>query len=284
MTTKTKKIRSFICGLVSFILSVSLTLLFMLVTLRFTVLNAGYAKMIAQTSGYSAHMQQELKEQFVSYGSACNVDESFFDDVFEEIITPKRIVKDTQTSLEFFYKHDAEGEIDTSEIEGKIQEKLIAYADTKGFEINDSLRENLKVMCEEMGDLYVKYAGMFNTSYFMSASNILKRYMPVLNGAMIALAVLAIFATVVIRLSFAKVRNYTRFYIYACSGSALMLFVAPVVALIMRIGSKINVANASLFSFASSFINYSFVAMLVAALIMGVLTGCIAYVRNKANK
>ena len=100
MTTKTKKIRSFICGLVSFILSVSLTLLFMLVTLRFTVLNAGYAKMIAQTSGYSAHMQQELKEQFVSYGSACNVDESFFDDVFEEIITPKRIVKDTQTSLE----------------------------------------------------------------------------------------------------------------------------------------------------------------------------------------
>ena len=256
----------------------------MLVTLRFTVLNAGYAKMIAQTSDYSTHMQQELKEQFVSYGSACNVDESFFDDIFEEVITPKRIVKDTQTSLEFFYKHDAEGEIDTSEIEDKIQEKLIAYAETKGFEINDSLRENLKVMCKEMGDLYVKYVGMFNTSYFMSASNILKRYMPVLNGAMIALAVLAIFATVVIRLSFAKVRNYTRFYIYACSGSALMLAVAPIAALIMRIGSKINVANASLFSFASSFINYSFVAMLVAALIMGVLTGCIAYVRNKANK
>ncbi len=284
MTVKTKKIRSVLCGLVSFILCVSLTLLLMLLTVRATILNAGYAKMIVQTSGYSSLMQTELKEQFVSYGSACNVDESFFDGVFEDVITPELIEKDTQTSLEYFYKHNSEGTIDTSELEGKILTKLTDYAREKGFTVDDSLTENLKVMCKEMGELYVTYVGMFNTSYFASASNVLKRYMPVFNRAIIGLAVFSILATVVIRLSYAKTKNFTRYYIYACSGSALMLAVAPAVALIMRIGSKINVANASLFSFASGFINYTFAAMLVAALIMAVLTGCIVYVRNKAVK
>lgn len=284
MTVKTKKIRSVLCGLVSFILCVSLTLLLMLLTLRATVLNARYAKMIVQTSGYSALMQTELKEQFVSYGSACNVDESFFDGVFEDVITPELIEKDTQTSLECFYKHNTEGTIDTSELESQMLTKLTDYAREKGFTVDDSLTENLKVMCKEMGELYVTYVGMFNTSYFASASNVLKRYMPVFNRAIIGLAVFAILATVVIRLSYAKTKNFTRYYIYACSGSALMLVVAPAVALVMRIGSKINVANASLFSFASGFINYTFAAMLVAALIMAALTGCIVYVRSKAVK
>jgi len=284
MTVKTKKLRSVLCGLVSFILCVSLTLLLVLVSLRVTVLNAGYAKMIVQTSGYSSLMHTELKEQFVSYGSACNVDESFFDGVFDSVITPDRIEKDTQTSLEYFYKHNTDGKIDTTELEGEILTKLTDYAREKGFNVDETLTENLKVMCGEMGELYVTYVGMFNTSYFASASNVLKRYMPVFNRAMIGLAVLAILATVVIRLSYAKVKNYTRYYIYACSGSALMLAVAPAVALIMRIGNKINVANASLFSFASSFINYAFAAMLVAALITAALTCCTVYVRNKAVK
>ncbi len=284
MTVKAKKVRSALCGAVSFILSVSLTLSFLLLAVRITALNSGYAKLIVQSSDYAELMQSELKEQFVSYGSACNVDESFFDGVFTDVITAEQIASDTKTSLEYFYRNKTEDEIDTSETEDRLFDELLKYAEEKGFNIDETLEKNLKVMCEEMGELYVAYVGMFTSSYFDSASNVLNRYMPVINKAIVGFIVISLLSVIVIRLFYAKIKNFTRYYIYACSGATLMLTVGPLAALIMRVGSKINVANASLFCFASNFINYAVASVLLAALIMGVLTVCIAFIRNNAVK
>ena len=139
-------------------------------------------------------------------------------------------------------------------------------------------------MASEMGDLYNAYVGMFSSSYFKTISNMLVRYSAILNYAIIGLAVFSLLAAVIVRLSYKKTKNYTRYYIYAGIGATLMLTIAPTAALIMRIGNRINVANQSLYGFASSFINYIFVGMLVAALVMAVLTACVGFVRNRAVK
>ncbi len=284
MTKSTKRFRSIMCGIVSYLLSVSLTLLFLCLTVRITALNPSYAVTVAESSDYAELMQKELKEEFVSYGNACNVDESFFDGLFNDVITPEQIESDTKEGLYDFFNNEVKDSIDTSKIEEKILRALEDYAEGKGFALNESVINNLKEMSEEMGDLYNSYVGIFTSSYFSTAANLISKYMPVLNYAVTGLAVFSVLAFVIIRLSYKKAKNYTRYYVYATAGSALMLFVAPAAALIMRIGNRINLANASLHGFASGYINYIFAAFIAAAVIMAVICASFAFIRSKAVK
>lgn len=284
MTERTKKIRSIMCGVASFLLSVSLTLLFLCLTVRITALNPSYAVTVAESSDYAELMQKELKEEFVSYGNACNVDESFFDGLFDDVITVEQIESDTKESLYDFFNNEVKDGTDTSNIEEKMLTALEAYAQDKGFALSESVVNNLREMSEEMGDLYNAYVGIFASSYFGTAANLVSRYMPVLNYAVAGLAVFSVLAFIVIRLSYKKAKNYTRYYIYATAGSALMLFVAPAAALMMKIGSRINLANASLHGFASGYINYILAAFIAAAVIMAVICASLVFIRSKAVK
>lgn len=282
MTKKAKKFRCVMCGVVSFLLSVSLTLALMLGAVRVTALNPEYAVKIAEKSGFSEKMLTELKEEFISYGNACNVDESFFDSVFNDIITPEQINADFATVLKDFYADEIKEAVDTSTIETKLLASLETYANSKGFESSKALTESLTDMCTEMGELYNTYISMFSSSYFETAANILTRAIPYATYAVIGLFAFSLAAMIVIRLSFKKRKNYTRYYIYAFSGATLMLAVAPALALVMKIGSKINIANASLYGFASAFINNIFIAMLLSAAIMAVVTAVTVLIRNGA--
>lgn len=284
MTKQAKKFRSVLCTLVAFVLSVALTILAICCSLRATALNPSYAQIIVESSDYAEQMQSELKREFVSYGNACNVDESFFDDAFDEIITTEQIDSDTKTCIKEFYDNNVQGSVDTADVEQKLLEALKVYATEKGYDINDAMTESLSVMAGEMGDLYNAYIGLFSSSYFNSAARMLDGYMPFFNYLVIGLAAVAVLALVIIRLSFKKQKNYLRFYIYATCGATLMLTIAPTAALIMKIGSKINISNASLYGFASDFINYIFVGVIVSALIMAAISAILFYIRGRAVK
>ena len=87
MTKNSKAMRRVLCGVVSFLLSFFSCLFVMCLVFKFTVLNPSFLVGVEKRSDYAEALHSELKEQFVSYGSAGNVDESFFDSVFENIIT-----------------------------------------------------------------------------------------------------------------------------------------------------------------------------------------------------
>ena len=95
MTKNSKAMRRVLCGVVSFLLSFFSCLFVMCLVFKFTVLSPSFLVGVEKRSDYAEALHSELKEQFVSYGSAGNVDESFFDSVFENIITPDRIDEDT---------------------------------------------------------------------------------------------------------------------------------------------------------------------------------------------
>ena len=87
MTKNSKAMRRVLCGVVSFLLSFFSCLFVMCLVFKFTVLSPSFLVGVEKRSDYAEALHSELKEQFVSYGSAGNVDESFFDSVFENIIT-----------------------------------------------------------------------------------------------------------------------------------------------------------------------------------------------------
>ena len=82
MTKNSKAMRRVLCGVVSFLLSFFSCLFVMCLVFKFTVLNSSFLVGVEKRSDYAEALHSELKEQFVSYGSAGNVDESFFDSVF----------------------------------------------------------------------------------------------------------------------------------------------------------------------------------------------------------
>ncbi len=285
MTKGAKRFRSVLCGLLSFFLSVSLVLLSILGVLKFTVLNSSYTSFICNKSGYAQSVWEEMKEEFVSYGAACNIDESFFDGVFEKIITPQIITEHTKNSIESFYKNTQQDKTaEDEQMKAQFLEALKSYAEEKGFTVNEALIENLEIISGEMLSLYSVYADMFGSSYFKNAANVLERYMPLFKWALIGLTIFALLTIIVIRLSFRKAKNYLRYYIYSTTGAALMLAVAPAAALIMKIGSKINIVNASMYYLASGFINGFFIALLAAAAVMAVITIILAVIRIPAVK
>ena len=283
MTKGSKRFRSVLCTAISFLLALSLTLIGVLGVLKLTVLNPDYIINLSEKSGYSAETHKELKEEFISYGSACNVDESFFDKVFDSVITEKTISEYNKSSIIDLYNGTSTDTV-VDEIEEQLLEELKLYATDKGFKLDNTLLENLENMSSEMGGIFKAYTGMFNTSYFKTAMNVLNKYLGLFKWAFIGLCVFALLSVIEIRLFFAKAKNYLRYYIYATSGATLMLAVGPAAALIMKIGYRVSIANASLYGFVSGFINGMLVALLCAAAVTAVITVVLIIIRHAVIK
>lgn len=281
MTKGAKRFRSITCGLVAFLLCLAVTLLCLLSAFKLTVLNPKFTIRVLNSSSYSEELHKELKEHFISYGSATNIDEAFFDEVFEDIITKDQISATTEIAVKNFYGNNVRSEVDTKNLETRLQQALYDYAASKDFEATEELDDNIKTITKELCDMYKAYVGLFNSSYFKTGASMLQRYSPWVDRLMIAVAVFALIAIIVIRLSFKRAKNYLRFFIYASSSSALMLLVGPAIALIMRIGNKVNIANLSLYSFVSSFINSTFICILLFAALMIIITALLAFWRYK---
>lgn len=197
---------------------------------------------------------------------------AFFDSVFENIITPDRIDEDTKAVITDFYNGEVKDSIDTSDIQSELETRLLEYAAEKGFAVDNELKSNIKDMAAQFGDLYNSYVSLFSNSYFKSAGNMLKRYNPYADYAAIIAVTLSLIAGLVLRMSYKKRKNVYRYYIYAFSGTALMLLAAPLAAIIGGVGARINIGTKSLYSFASGFMTDTLWAFVFAAAAVAVVT------------
>lgn len=287
MTEKSKKARSAICVIISFLLSVFLFFTAFAATVRTTALNSKFAVRVIRNSNYSEELHKELKEQFVSYGNAGNVDESFFDSFFENVITPEQLDSDSEKIITAFYKGESLSKLDTTEMESKLTDALLKYAEEKNYKINDELKANIDDMSVQFGELYNSFVNIFANSYFQTAGSLIGRYTPLVNYAIIGLIVLMLISAVILRMYYRKRKNVYRYYIYSFSAATLMMLVAPLAALIMKVGNRINIGTASLYGLASGLINGVLISFIIAAGVLAVITVLLVLLRNsfvKKNK
>ena len=288
MTKTAKRARSVICTVLSFLLSLFVTLSVACAALGLTALNPDFAVKTAARSQYSEHLAAELKEEFVSYGNACNIDETFFDAVFTNTVTPAKIDADTETVLREFYAGEVKDSVHTDELRDALLSDLCKYAQDKGYAVEQTegneMYDNLVIISEELCDIYNAYVSVFSMSVFKTASRMLATYRPYAWYGAAAGAVLFSITAVLLRLYYQKKKNYLRFFIYGFSSSALMLAVGPAVALCMRIGNNINIASASLYDFATGMLNGVLLSVLLSALVPALITVLLLFVRKNAVK
>lgn len=284
MTNTAKRARSVICTVVSFVMSLSITLTVLCSVLSLTALNPNFAVKIAAHSEYGEHLSAELKEEFISFGNACNVDAAFFDSIFTDAITPESIDRDTEAVLHEFYAGEVQEKRDTAALEETLFTRLQTYAEEKGFALTDEVNENLRVLASELCDVYNAYVSVFSMSVFKTASRILAKYRPFGWYAAGAGALLFAVSAVVLRLYFQKKKNYLRYFICAFSAAALMLLAAPLTALILDIGGNISISNASLYDFATGMISGVLGCIAASAAVPALLTALLSLVRHRAVK
>lgn len=281
MTKTAKRARSVICSAVSFLMSLTFTLTVLCTALSLTALNPKFAVRTAVRSQYSEHLVTELKEEFISFGSACNIDAPFFDSIFTDVITPDLIDRDTETVLQEFYGGSVQEKRDTAALEESLYVRLQGYAEEKGVALTAEANENLRGIAAELCDVYNAYVSVFSMSAFKTASRMLARYR--LFGWYAAAAGVAVscICAVVLRLYFQKRKNYLRWFIYAFSASTLMLLAAPLIAFIMDVGGSVNISNASLYDFASGMINGVLGILAASSAIPAAITVYLAAVRHR---
>lgn len=292
MTKAAKRTRSVICAIVSFLMSIAITLTVLCATLSLTALNPKFAVQIAMRSQYSEHLQSELKEEFISYGNACNIDAYFFDNIFKLHLTPDTIDRDTETVLREFYAGEVQEHINTDKLRGVLLSELLLYAQEKGYAVpqaeeqteGNEMYSNLTVIADELCDIYNAYVSVFSMSVFKTASRMLARYRPFGWYAAAAGAVIFAVTAVILRLYYQKKKNYLRYFIYAFSASVLMLLFAPLAALIFNVGGNINISNASLYDFATGMINGVLGCVAASAAIPALFTALLGIVRRTAVK
>lgn len=281
MKKTAKRARSVICSAVSFLMSLTFTLTVLCIALSLTALNPKFAVKTAVRSQYSEHLVTELKEEFISFGSACNIDAAFFDSIFTDVITPAVIDRDTAAVLEEFYTGTVQEKRDTAVLEEALYAQLRIYAEETGVALTGEANENLRGIAAELCDVYNAYVSVFSMSAFKTASRMLARYRPFVWYAAAAGAVVFCICAGILRLYFQKKKNYLRYFIYAFSGAALMLLTAPLIALIMDVGGNINISNASLYDFATGMINGVLGILAVSAAIPTAIAACLAAVRHR---
>lgn len=267
MTKTAKRVRSVLCALVSFIMSLIITGGVLCTALYATALNANFAVSVIGRSQYAELLSEEIKGEFISFGQASNIESAFFDSLFENTDMVQRISADTEQVLRKFYTGNMRDSVFTDDLEEILLADLKEYATQKGFELDGEMLENLQTVAVELCDIYNSYVSVFSLSYFRTASRMLVRYSPFALYAAAACAVVFIVTAVILRLFFNKKKNYLRYFIYAFSGASLMLLAAPLAALIGRVGNRISISSAALYTMASSILSSVFTAVLISALV-----------------
>lgn len=279
MTKTAKRARSVLCTLVSFVMSLLIAGTVLCTTFFLTALDDSFAVRVATRAQYAELLSKEMKEEFISYGNACNIDDVFFDTVFENTVTPQRIGADTEQILRDFYAGNVHDTIPTDDIEAALLEDLKNYATQKGFALDDAMVENLQVIARELCEMYSAYISVFSLSYFKTVSRMVSEYRPYALYAAGICAVGFALAAVVLRLFFRKKKNYLRYFIYAFSGATLMLLVAPLAALFAGVGGSINITSAALYALASGMLNGVIVSVAISAAVPALCTALLAIVR-----
>ena len=270
---KTKKARSVVCTLLSFLLAICVVLTSALAIVSQSMLRSSFAEKIIKKSGYAESLHTKLYDEFVSYGNACNIDEKFFEDFFANQFTEEFIENDAVNYYKSIYDGTVSDSLDTSSFKELVKPALLSFAVSVGYAENDELKSNIAVMADELGTLYSAFSAL---PYAANISSVISQYSKYASYGILGGVIASLVIILLLFASFKKKYNAVRFLIYSFSSSALMLFVLPLYALKSGIVSKVNISLAPLYSLVTCYGNSVLKLFIVSALFMAAVTAILS--------
>lgn len=256
------KIRHIIYGIISFVLSFLLFLLSFAVMLQSTILNPSYIMDNMNTSNYFIDKRDEIRKSLVDLGYASGLDESFFENVVDEVT----IHDNTQAYLNSFYSGE-EAKIDTTAFKQKFNSELDSYISKNNLkEASGSSREYLINQAASI------YASSLRIPLFTTLSTYLvamKNMMPLIIGGLVVLA--AVLCIIIIFTNRWKHRA-VRYICYATSGTFLTVGIIPAVLLSTGFVGKINIDSRAFYNLFVQSMNSILIALAICSIVFLIIS------------
>ena len=261
-------LKNIITIIFSFFLSLFLFVLCGILIIHSTVFNPDYMRDQLNKSHYYENVTEEVEEEFTSYGSASGFDETFF----KSVIDLNDVQLNVNQSLNILYS-SGDSTVDTVSFEQKLTQKLTENAKSRGIKITPDIQNGIQLLAKTCTDTYTQYISI---PYAQVLSPILQKLKKPLVGIEIILFALIILLAILIFSLTRWHHRAIRAYIYALSGSILMLLVLSAVFLLSGKVNKIALASKSIYQFFISYLTGFAFLFLQVALILVVILAAVA--------
>ncbi|HZK21530.1 MAG TPA: hypothetical protein VFC76_04545 [Oscillospiraceae bacterium] len=251
MNKKINSTRKIIITLLSFSLSVILALTGLLSVVSLTLLNPRYVVKSLQKSSFGEIELPRIKEHFISYGAAGNVEESFFIDYFKENITAETITNDMAKSI--FEIYNGIEKENGNEFSNELYNALYKYAANMHMDVESKeIQAGIRQFADDLTALYNRYTIL---PYSETISPVIKRASKLMPLAIAFLSLFSIIISVIIFLSYKEKLNAYLYFASSLGGTGLMLTAFPLLILITKQAEKFTLTDEALRSFFIKFMN-----------------------------
>ena len=260
-----EKTRQFVSILFSFLLSILLVLLSILVILRIAASESSIQK-IANDKTYHGIILGDIQNSAHDYTLPTGIDPAVLEDVFEET----EVSRDVKIAISNAFAGIVDTEPDTSELEKRIKAKVTEFYENDSEQlVNVDMDSVVQAYARDIAEIYTNGVKIIGIEYVYKASTFLSRYAPV--AIMLVALLCGVLAMMCVRMHHYPHRGL-RYVAYATGSAALSVFAGPFALYVSRIYTKLNISYHSLYYIVTAFISHVLFLFFFAAAALVLLT------------
>lgn len=265
------KIRDVVFGILSFMLALLLTLLSFCVVAEATVFNKTTWLDIMNGTEYYQNKTDEIRKDLVDLGYASGLEESFFNDVVDEVM----VTDDTAVYISGFFSGESVL-VDTKGFKQNFTDQLNECIRKSGKKVSDE--NNISFLVNKASSIYsqdLKIPALKSISpYYL----FVKKYLPFVIAALAVLSVILILVFVFSN----KWKHRSVKYIYYASAAAFLVNLAAAIIIAVNGGAgKLNVEARSVYYFFVGFVNNINLAIWLCAALFFVVSASLYFLFRK---
>ena len=247
----------------SFLLSLFVVVLSLLIVLQVTVRSPKFMMQSIDDSKYIENIKLDIEEQFISYGMSSGFDEEFFVSVLDD----EQLHYDILDAVDYIHDKSMPG-VDIESFRVHILNELRSNAISRGYEIDDHAEEGLQYLAEICAKAYGDFVGM---GLVRTAWHMFLPYMEYITAAIVVVGILTLISAGMLVLMNRKEYLFARYFIYSFSGAVLTLVVPVVMIFSTNIIERFGISSPGLAALFVDYANDVVFAIVVAILVIAVL-------------
>jgi hypothetical protein len=240
-------VKKLISLVLSFILSLFIVVVCILLIVKVTFLNEGYLREQITKSQYTENLINEINKTFISYGIVSGFDEKFF----TSVLTVDRVKSDIYYDVGRLYSGSTK-KVDTKSFSDHLYNLLIENVKKRGFELNDEVDTALIYLTDTCTQTYKDNVGI---PYVTQAHTYIAKFNKVIDLAIGGMLALCVFTMIILYMINPWKRRKIRYYMYAVGGSFFMLLMPSLFVLYANKIDKIGISGKSLYFLVVSYLN-----------------------------
>ena len=268
---KNRILRSCISYVISFLMTIFITVMTLLIVIRFGCFNEESLLKNMSSYGYYDYVYEDIMEDLMALTLPTGLPSS----VYESAITQTDVHNDVNGNLKAQFSgvtYQSQKDVIRTELHMSIEQ----YMNENEYEPTEAEKSSVNVYVNEVAQEYERYIEMPFVKYIVKAKNIFdKVFLPALLAMLVMTAI-----TVYIELQLHRwLHRALRFVCYSCTGCALMLLSVPGYFFIEKSHYRFNLTPESFYHLVTTYIDnilklflYCGLLWVVVAIIMFIAT------------